>query len=125
MFDEIAETALEEERAIFSKNERYKQGTAFKKLVCTKCGKTGYVAAKCYLKHRKDVRVNKLEYEAQGRPTKIQGPGRGTLIATIAEKWATWLGTVKNLHMPKEICSYLKQEVKADRRTELTPALGQ
>jgi hypothetical protein len=28
--------------------------------VCHNCGKVGHVAAKCYLKHRKDVRVNKL-----------------------------------------------------------------
>jgi len=34
LFDEIAETALEVETAIFSKNERQSQGTAFGKLVC-------------------------------------------------------------------------------------------
>ena len=72
-FDEIAETALEEESAIFSKNERYRQGTAFGKLLCSNCGKTGHLATKCYLKDRKDVRVNKLGFEARGSPTKSQG----------------------------------------------------
>jgi len=72
-FDEIAETALEEESAIFSKNERYRQGTAFGKLVCSNCGKRGHIAAKCYLKDRKDVRVNELGAGARGSSTKIQG----------------------------------------------------
>jgi hypothetical protein len=76
-FDEIAETALGEESAIFSKNERYKQGTAFGKLECSECGKTGHVAAKCYLTDRKDVWVNKLGSEARGSPTKIQGTRKG------------------------------------------------
>ena len=59
-FDEIAETALEEESAIFSKNERYKQGAHLQELVCHNCGKTGLVAARCYLKDKKEARVNKL-----------------------------------------------------------------
>jgi molybdopterin-guanine dinucleotide biosynthesis protein len=48
-FDEIAKTALEEENAIFSKNERYRQGTNPGRLVCHNCGKTGQVAGKCYV----------------------------------------------------------------------------
>ena len=72
-FDEIAETALEEESAIFSKNERYRKETAFGKPVCSNCGKTGHIAAKCYLKDRKDVRVNKLGSGVRGSPNKIQG----------------------------------------------------
>jgi hypothetical protein len=75
--DEIAETALEEESAIFSKNERYKQGTAFSKLMSSNCGKTGHIAAKCYLKDKKDARVNKLGTETQGRTIKFQGSRRG------------------------------------------------
>jgi hypothetical protein len=47
-FDETAETALEE-NAIFSKQERYRQETNFGRLVCSNCGKTGRLAAKCYL----------------------------------------------------------------------------
>jgi hypothetical protein len=78
-FDEIAETALEEESAIFSKNERYMKGTAFGKLLCSNCGKTGHTAAKCYLKDKKDVRVNKLESEARGGPTKVQGFRKGDI----------------------------------------------
>jgi hypothetical protein len=38
-FDEIAETALEEGSAIFSKNERYRQGSSTGSLVCHNCGK--------------------------------------------------------------------------------------
>jgi hypothetical protein len=71
-FDEIAETALEEEIVIFSKNERYRQGARPGKLVCHNCGKAGHVAAKCYLKDKKDVRVNKLgaePRESMGKPS--------------------------------------------------------
>lgn len=42
-FDEIAETVLEEESAIFSKNERKKQGAVFSRLLCGNCGKTGHM----------------------------------------------------------------------------------
>ena len=59
-FDEIAETALEEENAIFSNNERYKQGANPGRLVCHNCGKRGHVAAKCYLKDKKVVMMSKL-----------------------------------------------------------------
>jgi hypothetical protein len=78
-FDEIAERALDEESAIFSKNGRYRQGIAFGKLVCNNCGKTGHTAAKCYLKERKDVTVNKLGSEARGISTKIQGSRKGDI----------------------------------------------
>ena len=44
-FDEIDETALEE-NAVFSKNERYRQGANTGRLVCHNCGKTGHVAPK-------------------------------------------------------------------------------
>ena len=56
-FDDIAETALEEESAIFSKNERYKNSNA-ESPKCSNCNKLGYVASRCYLKDRKDKRVN-------------------------------------------------------------------
>jgi hypothetical protein len=78
-FDEIAETALEEESAIFSKNEQYKQGAAFSRLVCSNCGKTGHIAAKCYLKDKKDARVNKLGSKTQGSTPKFQGSRRGEI----------------------------------------------
>jgi len=47
--------------------------------VCSNCGKTGHTAAKCYLKDEKDVRVNKLGFEARGIPTKIQGSLKGDI----------------------------------------------
>ena len=62
-FDEIAETALEEESAIFSKNEHYRQGPNTGKLARHNCGKTGHLATKCYLKDKRDVRVSKLGME--------------------------------------------------------------
>ena len=77
MFDETAETALEEESAIFSKKERYRQGTTFGRLVCSNCEKTGRLAAECYLKDKKDVRVNKLGSEARGSTIKFQGSRKG------------------------------------------------
>ena len=60
-FDEIAETALEEESAIFSKNERYKHSNStVDGPKCSNCNKLGHVASWCYLKDRKDTRVNQL-----------------------------------------------------------------
>jgi len=58
-FDHIAETALEEESAIFSKNERYKNSNA-ESPKCSNCNKLGHVASRYYLKDRKDTRVNQL-----------------------------------------------------------------
>ena len=43
-FDDIAETALEEESAIISKNERYKNSNA-ESLKCSNCNKLGHVAS--------------------------------------------------------------------------------
>jgi len=40
---------------------------------CAVTGNSGHVAAKCYLKGKRDVRVNKLGSEARGGPTKMQG----------------------------------------------------
>jgi uncharacterized paraquat-inducible protein A len=44
-FNEIAETALEEESAIFSKNQRYK-GPETNSLQCTDCKKMGHTSSK-------------------------------------------------------------------------------
>ena len=65
-FDEIAETALEEESAIFSKNERYKKINA-ESPKCTNCNKLGHVASRYYLKDRKDTRVNQLAVKNENR----------------------------------------------------------
>jgi len=78
-FDEIAEMALEEESAIFSKNERYRQGANPGRLVCHNCGKTGHVAAKCYLKKKKNVRVNKLGAEPRESVGKPRGPRKSDI----------------------------------------------
>ena len=60
-FDDIAETALEEESAIFSKNERYMSSIANSEgPKCSNCNKLGPVASRCYLNDRKDTRVNQL-----------------------------------------------------------------
>ena len=65
-FDDIAETALEEESAIFSKNERYKNSNA-ESPKCSNCNKLGHVASRCYLKDRKDTRVNQLAVKNENR----------------------------------------------------------
>ncbi|PNF41544.1 hypothetical protein B7P43_G12317 [Cryptotermes secundus] len=56
-FDNIAETALEEESAIFSKNERYKGPEKFS-VQCTNCKRTGHMSSKCYLKYKQEDKVN-------------------------------------------------------------------
>jgi len=65
-FDDIAETALEEESAIFSKNERYKNSNA-ESPKCSTCNKLGHVASRCYLKDRKDTRVNQFSVKDESR----------------------------------------------------------
>jgi hypothetical protein len=98
-FDEVAETALEEESAIFSKNERYNRTSGIAEgLKCSNCNKTGHLASRCYLKMKKDVRINQMTvksgqnwsheitcYNCQGRghmarqckkpKRKFEGPG--------------------------------------------------
>lgn len=67
-FDEIAETALEEESAIVSKNERYKVNNANTEgPKCSNCNKLGHVASTCYLKDRKDMRVNQFSARNESR----------------------------------------------------------
>jgi hypothetical protein len=62
-FDDIAETALEEESAIVSKNERYK-GDVTPPPKCSNCGKLGHTSNKCYAK--KDVRINQVTLKRPG-----------------------------------------------------------
>jgi hypothetical protein len=52
-FDVISETDLDEKSAIYSRNERYRQGSNPGRLVFHNCGKTGHVAAKLYLKGKR------------------------------------------------------------------------
>jgi len=62
----IAETALEEESANFSKNEWYKNSNA-ESPKCRDCNKLGHVASRCYLMDRKDTRVNQLSVKNESR----------------------------------------------------------
>jgi hypothetical protein len=56
-FDEIAETALVEESAIVSRQDRYRnEGTSPNR--CSSCGKIGHTSNKCYGKDRREARVN-------------------------------------------------------------------
>ena len=67
-FDDIAETALEEESAIFLKNEWYKSSNANSEgPKCSNCNKLGHVASRCYLKDRKDTRFNELTVGNENR----------------------------------------------------------
>jgi cellular nucleic acid-binding protein len=69
-FDDIAETALEEESAILSKNERYKNTNAnADSPKCSNCHKPGHVASRCYLRDRKDPRINQLSARRDNRET--------------------------------------------------------
>jgi hypothetical protein len=67
-FDDIAETALEEESALFSKNERYKSSNANSEGPnCSNCNKLGNVASRYYLKDRKVTGVNQLSVRNENR----------------------------------------------------------
>ena len=60
-FDDIAETALEEESAIFSKNERHKNNNAnVDGPKSSNCNKLGHGAGRCYLRDKRDTRVSQL-----------------------------------------------------------------
>lgn len=60
-FDEVAETAVEGVSAIFSKNETYNSSNVNSEgPKCSNCNKLGHVASRCYLKDKKDMRVNQL-----------------------------------------------------------------
>ena len=66
-FDEMAETALDES-AIFSKTERHKNSNSnSESLKCTNCHKLGHIASRCYLKERKEARVNQLLVKNENR----------------------------------------------------------
>jgi hypothetical protein len=45
--------------------------------MCNNSGKAGHIAAKCYLKHKRETRVNKPGAETQGRVQKFQGNKKG------------------------------------------------
>jgi len=64
-FDEIAETALVEESAIASKQERYRAEGAFA-YRCSNCGKPGHSSNKCYSRSKKEARVNRIVASGSG-----------------------------------------------------------
>ena len=67
-FDDIAETALEEESAIASKNERYRgTGNGLEGPRCSNCNKVGHVASRCYSKEKRDTRVSQLTTRNVGK----------------------------------------------------------
>jgi len=70
-FDDIVETALEEESAIQSKFERYK-GLPTQLSKCSNYGKVGHTANKCYLKEKKDVRVNHFSNKRRSSPNQYK-----------------------------------------------------
>jgi hypothetical protein len=65
-FDEIAETALEEESAINSKLERYKGQNRSHPVQCSNCKKLGYTSNRCYLKAKGENRIN--QYSIKWKP---------------------------------------------------------
>jgi hypothetical protein len=67
-FDEIAETSLEEESAILSKNER-SRGDTGTQVKCSNCGKVGHTSHKCYIK--KDHRVNQARLDKPGTSREV------------------------------------------------------
>ena len=58
-FDEIAETALVEESAIASKQDRYR-AEGFPAQKCSNCGKSGHSSSRCYFRDKKEARVNPI-----------------------------------------------------------------
>jgi hypothetical protein len=67
-FDEIAETALEKESAIFFLYYRYKSSNANSEgPKCSNCNKLGHAAGRCYLKGRKSFREQKYNISPPGQ----------------------------------------------------------
>jgi hypothetical protein len=64
-FDDIAETALEEESAMVSKVERYKAPSS-NPVQCTICKRSGHTSSNCFAKLKRDSRVNQFSVR---RPT--------------------------------------------------------
>jgi hypothetical protein len=93
-FDDVAETAVEEESAFFSKNERYKNGcVAVDGPKCSNYNKLGHVASRCYLKDRKDTRVNQLS----GMTTEKKAVMWSATIAKVGDTWRGIAGNPKGI----------------------------
>jgi hypothetical protein len=69
-FDEITESALVEESAIASKQERYQtEGVSTRK--CSNCGKPGHSSNKCYWRSKVEARVNPIESSGSGTVSQV------------------------------------------------------
>ena len=69
-FDEIAETTLVEERAIASKQERYRaEGTSAYR--CSNYEKPGHSSNKCYSRSKEEARVNRVVASGSGAVSKV------------------------------------------------------
>ena len=73
-FDEIAETALVEESAIASKQERYRAegAPAYR---CSNCGKPGHPSNKCYSRSKRETRVNPIVASGSGAISQVPVSG--------------------------------------------------
>jgi len=73
-FDEIAETALVEESAIASKQERYRAGgtSAYR---CSNCGKPDHSSNKCYSRSKGEARVNRIVASGSGAVSQLPVSG--------------------------------------------------
>jgi hypothetical protein len=90
-FDDVAETALEEQSKIFSKTESYKSSnTNSEGPKCSNGNKLGHVASRCYLKDKKCTKFNQVSLGIKTeRKTAI-------LLVMIAKEKSTWRSAVGN-----------------------------
>jgi hypothetical protein len=102
VFDEIAETALEEESSIISKFERYRgEGNPLTK--CTHCGKkTGHSSNKCFSKTKDDDRINHFSVKRQPQQKGFTSFNCGEK-GHIARNWGGGGGVKKNSRAMKVI----------------------
>ena len=127
-FDEIAETALEEE-----KNERYRSSNANSQgPKCSNCNKLGHIASRCYLKDRKDTRVNQLSVRNENREKNsditcynCQGKGHMAKYCRQPKKRLERQGLIKERSGSKSVgeTSFDHRKAAADRRSNTLDTL--
>jgi ABC-type ATPase with predicted acetyltransferase domain len=108
ILDEIAETALEEDCAIFSKTEQYRQGSVARKLTCYKCGKVDHVAAKCYVKDKTDVRISKVGFERKGNTCRLRRSRKDDITCYNCEETGHMARECKKPRNPKRGLQMIK-----------------
>lgn len=63
--DKVAEITLEESAIFFSKNERYRNPSRMSEgPKCSNCNSVWHIASRCYLRERKESRVNQMTVKA-------------------------------------------------------------